>query len=65
MWIGAFNGFFLSQTDLHGVVPQFEALVHQLRPDVVHFHHLLKIGVEPISVVKRALPEARVVNDST
>ena len=61
MWTGGFDWFFLSQTDLHGVMPQFEAFVRKLQPDVVHFHHLLQLGVEPVPLIRRALPQARIV----
>ena len=41
LWTGGFDSFFLSQTDLHGVTPSLAALLTELRPDIVHIHHLL------------------------
>ncbi len=41
--------------------PAFAALLAKLRPDVVHFHHFLGIGLEALAMVRRLLPEARVL----
>lgn len=61
LWAGHFDHFTLSQVDLHGVVPELSAFLRSWRPDVVHFHHALLIGVEMIFLVRRVLPEARIV----
>jgi glycosyltransferase involved in cell wall biosynthesis len=60
-WAGHFDRFFQSQTDLYGVVPELSELLRAFRPDVVHFHHSLLIGVEAPFLVKRVLPQARVL----
>jgi glycosyltransferase involved in cell wall biosynthesis len=60
LWTGHFDRFMLSQIDLHGVVPELERLLSSFRPDVVHFHHLLLIGVEAVQLVRRVLPEAAI-----
>lgn len=39
----------------------FAALLRALRPDVVHFHHYMHLGVELIRVVRRVCPNARIV----
>jgi glycosyltransferase involved in cell wall biosynthesis len=39
----------------------FTALLRQLRPDVVHFHHYAQFGVEAFAIARRALPDARLV----
>ena len=41
--------------------PAFLALLRRLRPDVVHFHHFVGIGVEALALVRQALPDARVL----
>jgi glycosyltransferase involved in cell wall biosynthesis len=61
MWTGHFDRFYLSQTDTHAVVPEFEALLRDFAPDVVHFHHGLMIGLEAIALVRRVLPAAKIV----
>jgi len=39
----------------------FVELLHNIKPDVVHFHHYVHLGIEMIRAVKLALPEARIV----
>nr|WP_272876053.1 glycosyltransferase family 4 protein [Neoroseomonas soli] len=40
---------------------ELRALVAELRPDVVHFHHYSGLGVEAMLQVKQAAPAARIV----
>ncbi|WP_018184577.1 glycosyltransferase family 4 protein [Kaistia granuli] len=61
LWAGHFDRFFMSQVDLYGVIPDLEALLTEFRPDVVHIHHLLLIGAEFPALVRRVLPDARIV----
>jgi glycosyltransferase involved in cell wall biosynthesis len=61
MWSGHFDRFYLSQIDAYGVVPHLVSLLEEFRPDVVHIHHTLLIGVEFIALVRRILPAARIV----
>jgi glycosyltransferase involved in cell wall biosynthesis len=61
IWTAGFDSFYLSQTDLHGVVPEFTALLQRLRPEVVHVHHTLQLGVELLPLIRRLLPNARIV----
>lgn len=61
LWAGHFDHFHLSQVDLHGVVPELSQFLTAWRPDVVHFHHALLIGVEMVYLVRRLLPTARIV----
>jgi glycosyltransferase involved in cell wall biosynthesis len=57
----AFDRFFLSQTDLHGIGLEFARLLDEQRPDIVHIHHPLLVGVETIHLIRRVLPAARIV----
>lgn len=57
----AFDRFFLSQTDLHGIGLEFGRLLQEQRPGIVHVHHPLLIGIETIHLTRRLLPEARIV----
>ncbi len=61
LWTGEFDRFNLSQADTHGVLPELERLVRDVKPDVVHAHHVLLLGLESFAVVRRAAPEARIV----
>jgi glycosyltransferase involved in cell wall biosynthesis len=60
LWTGHFDRFMLSQIDLHGVIPELERLLLTFRPDIVHFHHMLLIGVEALQLVRRVLPNASI-----
>ncbi|TDQ83373.1 glycosyltransferase involved in cell wall biosynthesis [Dongia mobilis] len=61
MWTGHFDNFYLSQIDLHGIVPEFSELLRELKPDIVHFHHILLLGVEMLFLVRRVLPRTRIL----
>lgn len=61
MWCGHFDQFNLSQIDSYGVVPHIVSLLEDFRPDIVHIHHVLLVGVELIALVRRVLPNARIV----
>ncbi len=56
-----FDRFMLSQTDLHGIAPEMEALLREQQPDIVHLHHPLLVGVEALHLVRRAVPAAKIV----
>ena len=40
---------------------EFTALLHEIRPDVVHLHHYTNFGVETLHLIRRALPAARII----
>ena len=61
LWAGHFDRFHQSQVDLYGVIPDLAELLQGFRPDIVHFHHTLLVGVEALFLVRRLLPEARIV----
>ncbi|HEV7322565.1 MAG TPA: glycosyltransferase family 4 protein [Ensifer sp.] len=61
LWSGHFDRFFMSQIDLYGVVPDLTELLQDFRPDVVHIHHLLLLGAEFPHIVRRTLPDCRIV----
>ncbi|HXV29661.1 MAG TPA: glycosyltransferase family 4 protein [Sinorhizobium sp.] len=61
LWSGHFDRFFMSQIDLYGVVPDLKELLSDFRPDVVHIHHLLLLGAEFPHIVRRTLPDCRIV----
>lgn len=61
LWAGHFDRFTMSQIDLYGVVPDITDLLQSFRPDVVHIHHLLLVGIELPTLIRRVLPDARIV----
>lgn len=40
---------------------EFATLLRKLRPDVIHFHHYMHLGLELIRVARRLCPTARIV----
>ncbi|WP_148219495.1 glycosyltransferase family 4 protein [Azospirillum sp. B510] len=61
LWAGHFDHFHQSQIDLHGLVPDLSNLLRAFRPDIVHVHHTLLLGVEMLFLIRRVCPEARIV----
>jgi glycosyltransferase involved in cell wall biosynthesis len=61
LWAGHFDRFYQSQIDLHGIVPDLSTLLQSFRPDIVHIHHTLLLGVEMLFLIRRVVPEARIV----
>lgn len=39
----------------------FREFLELVRPDVVHFHHFLTLGIDLLTLTRRVLPEARIV----
>ena len=60
-WTGGFDPFFMSQIDLHGLSQPLSELLRDQRPDVVHIHHVMTLGVEIIGLIRRVLPDTRIV----
>lgn len=61
LWVGAFDGFMLAQTETAGFAEALSEVLLSFRPDVVHFHHVLRLGLEAVLLVRRVLPAARIV----
>ena len=61
MHTGPWDEFWLSNAGLADLEGAFAAYLDQVRPDVVHFHHVIGFGVEALALVRRHCPEARIV----
>ncbi|OJY63361.1 MAG: hypothetical protein BGP12_09905 [Rhodospirillales bacterium 70-18] len=57
---GGFDWFKFANTD-ERFPGEFEAVLRDVRPDIVHFHHYMNFGVEAFLIVRRVLPECRIV----
>jgi glycosyltransferase involved in cell wall biosynthesis len=44
-----------------GPQAEFASLLKRIQPDVIHFHHYYKVGIELIRVARQACPHARLV----
>ena len=60
-WGGSFDYFYQSQQILNFLYVDFKNFLLELKPDVVHFHHTIRFGVEAIQVARQALPDAKIV----
>ena len=52
---GAFDWFKFANRDPN-FPREFRALLRELRPDVMHFHHFINFGVDAFGLVRDALP---------
>lgn len=59
--IRTFDNFLLSQPDHLGALRAFREFLEGYRPDRIHFHHLLYLGVEGIAVARRTCPDAEIL----
>lgn len=60
-WGGAFDFFYQSQQILNFLYLDFKSFLQQLQPDVIHFHHTIRFGVEAIQVARQTLPDVKIV----
>lgn len=58
--VGDFESFKFANRDT-GFARDFRALLQNLRPDIVHFHHYINFGMEAFGYVRDVLPEARII----
>ena len=56
-----YDHFLLSNRNTEDIERDLVRLLLDLRPDVVHFHHVLGLGLEMLYAVKRTLPDAVLV----
>jgi glycosyltransferase involved in cell wall biosynthesis len=57
---GAFDWFKFANTDSN-FPREFRALLEELRPTIVHFHHYIGVGVEAFLHVRETLPNCRIL----
>ena len=58
---GQFDRFLLSQRDRRHYLPELARYLVLLNPQAVHLHHLYDLGAEILSVIRRTLPDARIL----
>lgn len=57
--LAAFDADLLSGVD-PAAYAELRAFIENFRPDVIHFHHVLRLGVEAIVAARLAAPRARI-----
>lgn len=60
-WGNLFDLFYQSQQNFHALYVEFKELISQVKPDIIHFHHTLRIGLEALQVVRNTLPDVKIV----
>jgi glycosyltransferase involved in cell wall biosynthesis len=53
--------FDFSAVHLRYLVQDLAALVAELRPDVVHLHHYIYLGIETLRLLRNVMPPARII----
>ncbi|WP_188579774.1 glycosyltransferase family 4 protein [Azorhizobium oxalatiphilum] len=56
-----YDHFLLSNRNTDDIRRDFLRYVSDVKPDVVHFHHILGLGLEMLFAVRDALPDTRIV----
>jgi glycosyltransferase involved in cell wall biosynthesis len=56
-----YDHFWLSNRAIDDLTGAFSRFLLDVKPDVVHFHHVLGLGVETIFQVRKLLPDAQIV----
>jgi glycosyltransferase involved in cell wall biosynthesis len=56
-----YDHWWLSNRALDELNGELADYLRTVRPDVVHFHHVIGLGVEAIAVARRVLPDAAIV----
>ncbi len=56
-----YDHFLLSNRNTEEIERDFLRVLRDLRPEVVHFHHFIGLGLEMIYAVRRALPDCVIV----
>ena len=57
---GHYDSFLLRNNNRWVVAADYPVLLNSLKPDVVHFHHYVHVGVDLIRATRNALPDARI-----
>jgi glycosyltransferase involved in cell wall biosynthesis len=61
LYAANFRRFFLAQQDYFGFQREFRAYLSEIRPTVVHIHHVLNFGLEALYVIRSTLPDAKII----
>lgn len=57
---GHYDSFLLRNNNRWVVTTDYPVLLDSLKPDVVHFHHYVHVGLDLIRATRNALPNARI-----
>ena len=60
-WGEFFNYFLQSQNNLTFINTEFADFLREMQPDVIHFQHVFRIGLEAIQVARKLLPNTKIL----
>jgi glycosyltransferase involved in cell wall biosynthesis len=60
-WCGSFDYFQQSLRDSVLLYRDFARFLEERKPDIIHFHHTLRIGIEALKVARDVLPDAKII----
>lgn len=55
------DGFLFSSLKTKHLWGDLKELLLKIKPDIIHFHHYFQIGIEAIEIVRKTLPNSRVI----
>ena len=55
-----FNRFEFAQYDSGGFLWELKNYIEEIKPDIVHIHHLLNFGLESLFLIRELLPKAEI-----
>lgn len=60
-WGADFDYFLQSQNIKSFMTVDFRLFLEKHRPDVIHFHHTMRIGLEALQIARQVLPGVRII----
>ena len=60
-WGDSYDYFYHSQKVLKFIYSDFKNFLQQLQPDIIHFHHIVRIGLEVLQIARQVLPNVKIV----
>jgi len=60
-WGGTFDCLYQSNMILPFMYNDFKQFLLKFQPDVIHFHHTMRFGLEALVVARQVLPDVRIV----
>lgn len=60
LWTEDYDEVFLSNRSMNDLSGAFRRYLLEIKPEIVHFHHFIGLGVEALWEVRRTLPDAMI-----
>jgi glycosyltransferase involved in cell wall biosynthesis len=60
-WGADFDYFMQAQNIKSFMYLDFKMFLQKLRPDIIHFHHTMRVGIEALKIAREVLPNVKIV----